>query len=158
VGAVMRVRAMLTEYGIPVERRAAMRAELQRPDGSSAALSMTEVGPGIFETAETASMQGVYRFRLVASGITMRGAPFTREQLVSGAVVPGGDQPFPKTAIGDNEALCQLLHCLLRPEGLGRWLAGYNVDLAVLQKCIERWCKSDPAVLSVEELRRREGV
>jgi hypothetical protein len=40
-------------------------------------------------------MQGVYRFRLVASGITMRGAPFTREQLVSGAVVPGGDQPFP---------------------------------------------------------------
>jgi hypothetical protein len=161
VGAAMRVRAALTEYSIPVERRAGMRAELQRPDGSSAALSMTEVEPGIFETAETASMQGVYRFRLVASGITMRGAPFTREQLVSGAVVPGGDQPFPKTdpgAMGGDEALCQLLHCLLRPEALGRWLAEQKLDLAVLEKCLDRWCRFGPAVPSEEELRRREGV
>jgi hypothetical protein len=106
-------------------------------------------------------MQGVYRFRLVASGITMRGAPFTREQLVSGAVVPGGDQPFPKTdpdAIGGDEALCQLLHCLLRPEALGRWLADQKIDPSGLEKCIEQWCKSGPAVPSEEELRRREGV
>src|SRR5262249_43158594 len=113
VGALMTVRATLTEYGIPVERRAALRAGLPRPDGSAAVLAMTEVAPGIFEATETAAMQGVYRFHLVASGITMRGAPFTREQLLSGAVVPGGDQPFPKTPPG-NEALCQLLHCLLR--------------------------------------------
>lgn len=161
VGASMTVRAALTEYGIPVERRAGMRAELQRPDGSSAVLSMTEVEPGIFQTAETASMQGVYRFRLVASGMTMRGAPFTREQLVSGAVVPGGDQPFPKTDprdIGGDEALCQLLHCLLRPEALGRWLSNQNIDPAVLEKCIEQWCASGNAVPSEEELRRREGV
>ena len=35
-GATMTLSATLTEYGIPVDRRASVRAEVQRPDGSTA--------------------------------------------------------------------------------------------------------------------------
>jgi hypothetical protein len=95
-GATLSLRAVLTEYGVPVEGRASARAELERPDGTRATLALAETEPGVFEAATPASMQGVYRFRLLASGATMRRRPFTREQLLTGAVLRGGDGPFPK--------------------------------------------------------------
>ena len=61
-------------------------------------------------------------------------------------------------ALGSDEKLCQLLHCLLRPEALGRWLVQQKLDPAVLEKCIERWCEAGVAVPSDAELRRREGT
>jgi hypothetical protein len=143
-GATLTLRAALSEYGIPVDHRAGVRAELERPDGSQATLTLEEVEPGIFEASTVAGIQGVYRFRLVASGVTMRGVAFTREQLLSGAVVPGGDNPFPTSGPsthGQDKALCDLLECLLGPEALGRLLAEKNVDPKAVRACIERWCK-----------------
>ena len=160
-GATMTVRASLSEYGIPVANRAGMRAELERPDHSGVTLSMTEVEPGTFETSIVAVLPGVYRFRLLASGATLRGHQFTREQSLTVAVVPGGDNPpsrsDPSTARRDKQ-LCELLMCLLRPEALGRFLSEHQVDPKAVQACIEQWCKERLGPPSEDALREREGT
>jgi hypothetical protein len=160
-GATLTLRAALSEYGIPVERRASMRAEFERPDNSQATLTLAEVEPGIFEASTVAGMQGVYRFRLVASGVTMRRVAFAREQLLSGVVIPGGDNPFPTSGPStrdQDKQLCELLECLLRPEVLGRFLVEKKVDPNAVRACIDRWCKQRLGPPSEEELREREGT
>lgn len=94
-GATLTLRVKLTEYDQPVDHRASVAAELRRPDATTTTLSLTEVEPGVFETSIVAMMAGVYRFRALAAGVTMRGLSFTREQTLTGAVFPGGDQPSP---------------------------------------------------------------
>jgi hypothetical protein len=93
-GATLTLRVSLTEYDQPLDHRASVTAELRRPDATTTVLSLAEVEPGIFETSVVATMAGVYRFRALASGVTMRGLSFTREQTLTGAVFPGGDQPL----------------------------------------------------------------
>ena len=159
-GASLTIRAAVTEFGIPVDHRAAVRAEVERPDTSQTTLALAEVEPGSFEARLPTNLQGVYRFRVLASGRTLRGVPFTREQLLSGAVVLGGDNPAPTSdpAAGTHNAqLCKLLECLLRPEALGRLLKEHQVDPEVLQRCIKDWCEHQSRSLSVEQLREREG-
>jgi hypothetical protein len=94
-GASLNLRAVLTEYGLPVERRALVRAELVRPDLSTAIVVLNEVEPGIFEASIPANSIGVYQFRVRAAGATLRGQPFTREQGLTGAVWQSGDNPPP---------------------------------------------------------------
>jgi hypothetical protein len=160
-GATMTVRAQLTEYGIPVDRRASVRAELERPDGTQATLNLAEVEPGVFESSTAAAIEGVYRFHVFAGGTTMRGLPFTREQLLTGAVSRGGDNPPPTsdpTKTQDDRLLCELLECLLRPDALGRLLAEHGVDADRVRRCVERWCKARRSHPSEAELREREGT
>lgn len=160
-GATFTVRASLSEYGIPVEHRASMRAELERPDHSAATLSLAEVEPGIFETSTVAVISGVYRFRLLAYGATLRGHPFTREQLLSAAVVPGGDNPPPTSdpsTQGRDKQFCDLLMCLLKPEALGRFLSEHQIDPNRVRACVEQWCKERLGPPSEAELREREGT
>jgi hypothetical protein len=160
-GATLNVRATLSEYGIPVDHRASVSAELERPDGSRATLGLSETQPGVFETSTLAAIQGVYRFRVLASGVTLRGLPFTREQALSGAVVPGGDQPSPTTppsTHGQDEALCRLLECVLSPRALGSFLAEHKVDPGVLQECVKMWCEARLAPPTDAELAKREGT
>jgi hypothetical protein len=91
----------------------------------------------------------------------MRGLPFSREQLVSGAVVFGGDNPSPTSGPSttkQDEALCKLLQCVLGPNALGRWLTEQHIDPGTLQKCVETWCAARLAPPTAEELRQREGV
>jgi hypothetical protein len=160
-GATLTVRAALSEYGVPVDRRASVYAVVERPDGSQTTIALTEIEPGIFEAATPAGIQGVYRFHVIASGVTMRGLPFTREQQLSGGVVLGGDNPpltsGPSTCTND-EQICQLLECLLGPNALGRFLSEHNVDPNAVRGCIERWCKQRQAGPSAEELQQREGT
>lgn len=92
-GATLTLRSVLTEYNIPVETRASVQAEMTRPDNSHSTLSLTEIEPGIFEAATPSTIPGIYHFRIFANGHTLRGMPFTREQLLTGAVWQGGDQP-----------------------------------------------------------------
>ncbi|MBW4491681.1 MAG: tyrosinase family protein [Oscillatoria princeps RMCB-10] len=94
-GATLTLRVALTEYGLPVENRATVQAELERPDKTTATLTLAEVEPGVFETATLASMSGIYSFRVLATGRTLRSRTFTREQLLTGAVWKGGDAPLP---------------------------------------------------------------
>jgi hypothetical protein len=160
-GATMTLRAMLAEYGIPVAYRASIRAELERPDGTQATLALVEVEPGVFEAITAAAIQGVYRFRVLASGATMRGLPFTREQMLSAAVVVGGDNPFPTSDPSGrkrDEELCRLLECLLGPEALGGFLAEHRVNVEAVRVCLDEWCKARLGPPSEEELREREGT
>jgi Common central domain of tyrosinase/von Willebrand factor type A domain len=160
-GATLTIRAALSEYGIPLDHRASVYAMMERPDTSQATIGLTEIEPGIFEAATQATMQGVYRFHVIASGVTMRGLPFTREQQLSGAAVIGGDNaPLtggPSTRDAD-EQLCQLLECLLGPNALGGLLSKQGIDPTAVRACIERWCKQRLAGPSAEELRQREGT
>ena len=158
-GAILTLRARLTEYGIPVDHRAGVRGDVERPDGSATTLIFSEIDAGLFGAQMAADLQGVYRFRLVASGVTLRGVPFTREQLLSAAVVLGGDQPSPTsdpTASTGDKHLCELIECLLKPEILGRFLLERHVNVDAVRACIEEWCKKRQQP-SERELREREG-
>ena len=142
-GALLNLRAVLTEYGLPVNRRAMVRAEMVRPDLSTGIVVLHEVEPGIFEAGVPANSTGVYQFRVRAAGATLRGQPFTREQGLSGAVWRGGDTP-PPTGKDDprerDEALCHLLQCLLGKELLGKIFAQYGINPDAVLRCIRAFC------------------
>lgn len=105
---------------------------------------MSEVEPGVFETATPALLAGIYRFRIIAEGRTLRGRPFSREQTLTGAVWKGGDTP-PPTLKDDpnarNDRICRLIDCLLHEQtiqvALGK--AGTRVD--ELRRCLEEYCQ-----------------
>ncbi|HEU4728977.1 MAG TPA: tyrosinase family protein [Kofleriaceae bacterium] len=92
-GATMTVRAQLSEYRVPVEQRAAVVAEVERPDHSRTTLALSEVEPGAYEATLVAAVAGTYQVRVIATGVSARGVPFTREQLLTGAVFAGGNTP-----------------------------------------------------------------
>jgi hypothetical protein len=142
-GATLTVRAAITEYGLPVSRRATVRVEVERPDHTRATLAMSEVEPGVFEARATAALSGVYPMRVLANGATLRGKPFTREQLLTGAVWKGGDRPPPTGGTDPgarDERICRLLECLLAPDALGKWLEQHKIDPRRVRKCLDHFC------------------
>ena len=143
-GATLTVRAKLDEYGIPVDHRASAVAELTLPDGSGAILGMPEVQPGTFEGSLLGSQSGVYKFHVLAKGVTLRGAPFTREQLLSGPVFPGGDDPLPVSPSGAG-SLCCLLECFLKDKTVIDWLKRQKLDARSIVKCLEECCEDHKA-------------
>ena len=144
-GADVTFRAVLTEYGLPVDHRAGVLVELTRPGGSMVTLAMPEQEPGAFEVTTKATLSGVYHARIVAKGATLRGSPFTREQLASAAVWTGGDQPYEPPRRTGTEAWCDLLSCLLgqhhlSPE-LEKRLAREGIDLKSIRRCVDEHCQ-----------------
>ncbi|MFQ5981421.1 MAG: VWA domain-containing protein [Candidatus Heimdallarchaeota archaeon] len=95
LGGIMSLRTVLKEYSLPVGNRATVRVRVERPDFTMSTLNLPEVEPGVFETSIPASIPGVYRFRIHATGTTLQGNPFTREQTLTGAVYRGGDISSP---------------------------------------------------------------
>jgi Common central domain of tyrosinase len=138
-GSTLFVRATLTEYGVPVDHRAVVRAELQRPDGSMTTLLLAENGPGEFDTAVTGLQAGVYRFRILAEGSSLRGCPFTREELATGAIT--NSDRISTVPEEPPENLCRFLDCILRKEVLGDFLAKQKIDAAAVRKCVTLLCE-----------------
>ncbi len=101
-GAAVTLRANLTEYGIPVEGRAVVNVKVTRPDASVVTHTLGEEPEGNFDKVFTANMSGIYNCRFMASGTTMRGKPFTRDQTLTAAVWNGGDDPRTPTG-NENE-------------------------------------------------------
>ncbi|WP_137844542.1 S8 family serine peptidase [Microbacterium sp. 2FI] len=95
-GAKVLLSADLTEYDVPVERRAEIEALVTAPSGSQFSIPLAEVGPGLFEEALAADEQGVWTVLFRARGKTFRGSPFTREEVRTVAVWKGGDSYEPK--------------------------------------------------------------
>ncbi|MCA1596254.1 MAG: hypothetical protein LC772_07500, partial [Chloroflexi bacterium] len=160
-GANVTISATLTEYGIPVEHRANVRAELELPDDSRMTLALTEAAPGRFQVSMIATISGVYRIRVVATGITLRGTPFTREHLLSATAILGGDNPLPvsgPSTKAHDEALCRLIECLLGTHALGGFLKQHGVDEKGVLSCVETWCKALAAGPTRKELAEREGT
>src|SRR5438270_8811224 len=93
--------------------------------------ALSKADPGRVQGGTTAVVPGVYRIRVLASGVTMRGVPFTREQLLSATAILGGDNPLPTTGPSTkahDEQLCKLIQCLLGPNAFGRLLTQHEVD------------------------------
>ena len=160
-GATLAISATLTEYGLPVSHRARVGAVVEQPDGSRMAHTMSEVEPGRFLATATASVPGVYRVRVLASGVTMRGLPFTREHLLSATAIPGGNSSPPTSGPSTgrrDEDLCRLMECLLGPNSLGRILQKNDVDPKVVLRCVKNYCKARLAGPTEEELADREGT
>ena len=90
-----------------------------------------------------AVVPGVYSMRVLANGATLRAKPFTREQLLTGAVWKGGDN-LPPTSGTDprtrDEQFCHLLECLFGSDALGEFLAEQRINPEALQKCLYRFC------------------
>jgi hypothetical protein len=147
-GATLTLRAVLTEYGLPLgPGRAALWTDLTRPDDSTTTLVSSEVEPGVFETSVTANMPGTYRFRLHASGQTLRARVFNRDMLLTAGVYHGGDRPTPGSDPSDdprrpNERLCELLKCLVSDRVFGKCLKECGVEIKVLEECLARYCRS----------------
>jgi murein tripeptide amidase MpaA len=148
-GATLTLRAVLTEYGLPVPAsRANVRAEFKLPDGSGGTLVMVEetAGSGVFTASMKAPLAGVYPLRVLAAGKSMRGREFTREHLLTGAVWAGGDNPT--TGRPDpgaqTEQVCSLLACMLgKPvlsSELEHKLKDIGLDLDALRRCLRGWC------------------
>ncbi|HEY0462635.1 MAG TPA: S8 family serine peptidase, partial [Polyangiaceae bacterium] len=156
-GATLTLRGILTEYGIPIgAARANVRAELTRPDGTKSVVALSETADaGTYEAALTATLAGIYQFRMLANGSTLRGRLFTREHLLTGATWKGGDTPPPQTGdpshpVDTHDTLpvvCRLLACLLNrrvltPE-LEKKLLNAGFDLQALKACLKILCSNE---------------
>jgi hypothetical protein len=164
-GAALSLRALLTESGLPLAGRAEVRAELTRPDGTQTTIALAEAERGVFEATTVASMSGVYRFRVQASGRTLRRRHFTREQFVTGAVWQGGDGPFPSSKDDPEETRrrwCAFLRCLLGrgilSEKLEARLGELGIDSDTLRRCLRKLCDQDQQPAARLELSDRELV
>ena len=102
-GANIGLRALLTEYGLPIENRASVNVEVIRPDSSMFIVGLPEIEPGIFDQSFVANVHGTYQCRFLADGTTIRGNEFTREQTLNAAVFQGGDTPTPEPTDPGND-------------------------------------------------------
>jgi hypothetical protein len=143
-GATMTVITKVSEYTVPVISRASCLAELTRPDNTTTNLTMAEIEPGIFQVTMQATMAGIYRFRIVCKGISLRGHPFTREQTLTGAVWHGGNNVPPSSRgedYGPNERFCNLIYCLLKQKGIQELLHKTGVNYDELRRCLDEYCR-----------------
>jgi hypothetical protein len=143
-GSQMFLRAVLTEYGQPLETHPQVTATMTRPDHSTQELSFTETAPGEFETAITATQTGAYRFHVRAGGLTSRGEEFTREQLLSGVVGHRRDPNVPP-ADGGLDRVCEFLKCLFGAQVLDdrliKQLEKLGIDVVKFRHCFEHLCR-----------------
>ena len=102
-GATMLLRSRLTEYAQPLPTTASVQAVVTAPDGSTSSVPLAPVGGGVYEAGLPVMLPGIYHFLVSADGRTSRGTPFTRQQVLTGAVWRGGDHS------GDG---CRLARCL----------------------------------------------
>ena len=141
-GATIFLRAALTEYAIPLPSPASVRAEMVRPDETQSIIALNQAGAGAYEASVLAAQAGVYRFRIIAEGRTMRGRPFTREQTLTGAAWAGGDQP-PTPPNDPGQRFCHFVHCLLKEKGILELLKKYGINPAHIARCLDEICRRD---------------
>lgn len=148
-GTKISLQVVLTEYGLPVEGRADVKATAIKPNGLSTTFELSEMQPGVFEGQLETLAPGIYTFRIVAQGKTLRGRAFVREAVRTGAVWKGGDRPFPTSPeepkqVAD-EQLCRLLACLLSEKSLSprfeEWLSEIGINLQYVRRCVEIYCR-----------------
>lgn len=99
-GAQLMLNVVMTEYGMPMDNRAEINAEVTAPNAAVSTLPLLENAPGVFDGNMLATQSGVYTFRIMAEGRTLRGREFTREQTLTGVTWKGGDNPAPTGTTG----------------------------------------------------------
>jgi Common central domain of tyrosinase/von Willebrand factor type A domain len=141
-GGIATVMATLTDFGIPLASSAKVTASVDAPDGSVSTITLTELEPGRYQADVPTAAPGVYRVLVTAKGHTLRGEPFTREQLRTLAVWRAGDDPRPPAQDpgADPPGLCELLKCLLSGRFLAEAARRAGIDLDEVRRCLDETC------------------
>ena len=142
-GAILNLRAVLSEIGLPVEGRARVVADVRRPDGTAVTLPLAETGPGEFEASTAAALVGIYPVRFRARGHTLRGFPFAREALRTGLTWRGGDREpdVPQEPGADGRPdWCKIMECLIANDGIRQWLKEHRIDPVKVRNCLAKGC------------------
>lgn len=135
---------VLTEYEVPVEQRAKVIVEVERPDRTTTQIPLIEVEPGVFEGEMPASLSGIYRLLFRGEGTTWHGLHFTREELRTVAVWRSGDAPPPTSKMDTrsrDEQVCHLLECILNEESVVKFLHKHEIDQKQVSSCLRRFCQ-----------------
>lgn len=146
-GSTMQLVAWLAEYGLPVENRAQVSAELFTPSGVVQAVDLRETTPGQFEAEVVGTEYGLYRYRIIAAGKTLRGNRFTREQTLTGSIYvvrPPVDPEPPKDEDGEKacpKRIAVLLKIISKNKRLATMLASdlknHRIKLEELVECLK---------------------
>lgn len=143
-GSQLYLRAAITEYGQPLETHPQVAATMTRPDRTTQRLTLSETSAGLFETSVLASQSGVFRFHVEASGLSSRGQPFSREQLLTAVIGRAPRQPEGGRPDSDHPDLCKLLECLVgkgvMTERFISRLEKLGIDVGQLEKCVKQFC------------------
>jgi hypothetical protein len=142
-GTPGRVRAALTDSGIPLGDSVTVRATITAPDGTESTVPMQATEPGVFAAQVQTSSNGVYRILTRSEGADLHGVRFTREELRTLAVWARGDDPPPVVIEPGGHTdvdTCGLLLCLLRDEGVARLLENHGIDAKQIAECVRGAC------------------
>lgn len=145
-GSPGRLRATLTDSGVPLAHSAAVTAHVTAPDGTQDSYTLSSTGSGIYTTQVPTTTAGVYRVLTRAQGRDIRGTRFTREELRTLAVWSRGDDAPPVVINPGTETpsgldFCDLLACLLRDDGIRRMLERHEIDPEVIAHCLKGACR-----------------
>jgi hypothetical protein len=152
-GAKFVLNVSLTQYGIPLDTGASVTAVVTWPSGGTSLLVFEKAAPGEYTAELTGtSYPGVYTFRIMAAGTTLRGRAFTREQVRTGALWQGGNRPGPGIRPGEpggfgKEEICRLLSCILGERNFTQEFKermkkqGINIDFLI--DCLKRYCREE---------------
>jgi hypothetical protein len=94
----------------------------------------------MFEGTVPTPLPGTYHVRVVGEGLTLRGARFTREQLLTAVALPGGDRP-PAGPVDDGHRICELLECLTKVSA--KFLERNSIDPQAVERCLREHCSHD---------------
>ena len=137
-GAEYTLRSIITEYGRPIPMGAKVVAEITRPDQSFFKVDLKEVEQGVFEAEGAMSFSGIWKMRLLAQGFSSDNESFTREQLLTGHVRKGGDQPSPTELPNEKDKKwCEMVSCLLKNKQVRALLKNYKLDPDELIRCLK---------------------
>jgi hypothetical protein len=142
-GADLTIHTVITEYGLPLKGKALVQVEIERPDNTHTVITLNLIEPGVYQGTINATLPGIYPMRILASGVTLRSKPFTREQLLTGAVWRGGNSESP-TGGSDSrtkdEQLCRLIECLFGSNVLNHFFEQNRIDQKAMHKCLHQFC------------------
>ena len=102
--------------------------------------------PGAFAATLTAGIGGVWRIRVRAAWADDGGRSFTREQLLTAAIIIGGSRP-PQGPSGGDHALECLVRCFAREPGGKKWFDEHGIDPGRLRECLDKCRNQDPKAL-----------
>ena len=144
-GTSARVRATLTDSGVPLDHSTVVVARVTDPAGATQLVPMPRIGEGVYEALVPTTLSGVYPVLVSAVGRDLRGTPFTREELRSLAVWARGNEPPPVVIDPNGEGgthldTCALLLCLLKDKGVRAFLERQEIDADALGRCVKRAC------------------
>jgi hypothetical protein len=140
-GSSATVTATLTESGIPLGKRATVRADVVAPDTTSTTLTLAEVEDGVYRGTVATLASGVYRVLVRAEGWSLRGERFTRQELRTLGVWSRGDERPMRPDDRAGLDLCDLVACVLDDKGLVTLARKHDIDVERLRRCVERHCR-----------------